>query len=224
MLERLRPRLTYANVVSTVCLFILLGGSAFAAAKLTGRDIKNNSLTGRDVKTNSLTGRDVRGLRRIDFARGQGPRDGAPGAKGDQGPAGPAGPTGPSLGRTHAFVCDPNAIDILCSRLTLTLPQPGRVLLLLTGTWYEADAAPDGASGQCSVEADGTVVDSRRVGQNTPTHVAGGVGGPDFGTLAAQGVSDVLPAGDHSFTVECRQNEADIRFQTQLSAVALGPG
>ena len=47
---------------------------------------------------------------------------------------------------------------------------------------------------------------------------------PDFGTLAAQGVSDVLPAGDHSFTVECRQNEADIRFQTQLSAVALGPG
>ena len=96
--------------------------------------------------------------------------------------------------------------------------------LLLTGTWSETDAAPDGASGQCSVEADGTVVASRRVGQNTPTHVAGGVGGPDFGTLAAQGVSDVLPAGNHSFTVECRQNEAGIRFQTQLSAVALGPG
>src|SRR5947209_7153109 len=32
MLGRFRPRLTYANVISTVCLFVLLGGGAWAAS------------------------------------------------------------------------------------------------------------------------------------------------------------------------------------------------
>src|SRR2546421_305995 len=40
-MRRLRPRLTYANVVSTLCLFILLGGGAYAAStfqsRVTGR-------------------------------------------------------------------------------------------------------------------------------------------------------------------------------------------
>lgn len=33
MLSRLRSKLTYANVVSTLCLFLLLGGSTAWAAK-----------------------------------------------------------------------------------------------------------------------------------------------------------------------------------------------
>jgi hypothetical protein len=32
MPARLRPRLTYANIISTLCLFILLGGGAWAAS------------------------------------------------------------------------------------------------------------------------------------------------------------------------------------------------
>lgn len=52
--------LTYANVVSTVCLVLLLGGSAYAAATITGKDVKNSSLTGKDVKDSSLAGRDVK--------------------------------------------------------------------------------------------------------------------------------------------------------------------
>ncbi|MDX6225535.1 MAG: hypothetical protein QOE64_1911 [Frankiales bacterium] len=32
MPARLRPRLTYANVISTLCLFVLLGGGAWAAS------------------------------------------------------------------------------------------------------------------------------------------------------------------------------------------------
>lgn len=31
---KLRPWLTYANVASTICLFIVLGGGAYAAATL----------------------------------------------------------------------------------------------------------------------------------------------------------------------------------------------
>ncbi|MCA1699909.1 MAG: hypothetical protein LC790_13805 [Actinobacteria bacterium] len=52
----LRRHLSYANVVSTLCLFILLGGVGYAAATITGRDVKNSSLTWRDLKRNTLGG------------------------------------------------------------------------------------------------------------------------------------------------------------------------
>jgi hypothetical protein len=60
MLARLRGRLSYANVVATLALFIALGGSSYAALTITGKDVRNASLTGKDVKRNSLTGRQIR--------------------------------------------------------------------------------------------------------------------------------------------------------------------
>jgi type VI protein secretion system component Hcp len=84
-LRTLLARLTYANVVSTVCLFVVLGGSAYAAASITGRDVKNGSLTGTDIKDHSLHARD--------FAPGELPR-GPIGPKGDPGPAGAQGDPG----------------------------------------------------------------------------------------------------------------------------------
>lgn len=79
MLSQLRTRLTYANVVSTLCLFMVLGGSAFAAVTITGKNVKNSSLTGKDIKNSSLTTSDVknRSLLSKDFKQGQlpaGPR------------------------------------------------------------------------------------------------------------------------------------------------------
>ena len=53
-------RLSYANVASTVCLFILLGGSAYAAVSITGKDVRNGSLTSADIKDHSLRARDFR--------------------------------------------------------------------------------------------------------------------------------------------------------------------
>jgi hypothetical protein len=96
---RLRPRLTYANVMSTLALFIALGGVSYAAVKLpknsvgatqikanavTGAKVKNGSLTGADIKSGSLTAASIKG----------GVPAGAAGAKGDAGPAGPVGPQG----------------------------------------------------------------------------------------------------------------------------------
>lgn len=69
-----RPRITYANVVATLALFIALGGVSWAAATLpknsvgskqikknavTSTKIKSNSITGAKVKNNSLTGSDI---------------------------------------------------------------------------------------------------------------------------------------------------------------------
>jgi hypothetical protein len=68
--DKLRQRLTYANVMSTVAVFIALGGSSYAALQIDSRDIANNSVRGvdvrnrtlseRDMKRNALTGRSIR--------------------------------------------------------------------------------------------------------------------------------------------------------------------
>jgi hypothetical protein len=91
---KLRARLTYANVVATLALFVALGGSSYAALTVTGKNVKNSSLSGKDIKDNSVTGRDVksiksgdvtdRSLLAKDFKAGQLPA-GARGEKGDKG-------------------------------------------------------------------------------------------------------------------------------------------
>jgi len=59
-LKKLRGRLTYANVVSTICLFILLGGAAYAAVTLPknsvgSKQIKKNAVTTAKIKDQAVT-------------------------------------------------------------------------------------------------------------------------------------------------------------------------
>jgi len=93
MFSRHRPR--HATIVAYVALFVALGGSSYAALKVTGKNVKDGSLTGLDIKNESLTGKDVRNgsLQSGDFAPGQLPA-GAPGPKGDQGAKGDPGAKG----------------------------------------------------------------------------------------------------------------------------------
>ena len=45
MLRKLRPRLTYANVVSTIALALAVGGgTAYAATKIGTRDIRYHAV------------------------------------------------------------------------------------------------------------------------------------------------------------------------------------
>jgi hypothetical protein len=59
-MEWLRRRLTYANVMATLAVFIALGGSSYAAVKISGTNIRNGSIAAKKLKRNSLTGREVR--------------------------------------------------------------------------------------------------------------------------------------------------------------------
>jgi hypothetical protein len=65
-LKKASKRLTYANVVSSICLFLLLSGvTAFAAVQLDknsvgSKQLKKNSVTGAKVKNHSLTGKDIK--------------------------------------------------------------------------------------------------------------------------------------------------------------------
>jgi hypothetical protein len=59
MLSKIRGHLTYANVVSTLCLFVLLGGGAWAATKLAknsvgAKQIKKNAVKAAEIKANSV--------------------------------------------------------------------------------------------------------------------------------------------------------------------------
>jgi hypothetical protein len=94
MVGRLRARLTYANVMATVAVFMALGGGAYAAVAIPAnsigsKQIKNNAVTTKKIARNAVTTANVKdgSLLKADFAAGQLPTGGT-------GPAGPAGPKG----------------------------------------------------------------------------------------------------------------------------------
>jgi hypothetical protein len=60
VIDRVRRKLSYANVMATLAVFIALGGSSYAALQLTGGDIRDRTLSGRDVRSNSLGGRAIK--------------------------------------------------------------------------------------------------------------------------------------------------------------------
>jgi len=65
-----RRRLSYANVMSTLALFVALGGSSYAALSIDGGNIERRSIAAVKIKRNSITGREVRESRlRVPRAR-----------------------------------------------------------------------------------------------------------------------------------------------------------
>jgi hypothetical protein len=47
-------------VVAVVALVVSLGGSAYAALVITGKNIKNGTVTGKDIRNHSLRGSDIK--------------------------------------------------------------------------------------------------------------------------------------------------------------------
>lgn len=100
-MRAIRDRISYANVVSTLALFLVVaGGSAFAANQLAknsvgAKQLKKNAVTAAKIKKNAVTTAKVKNgsLRAIDFAPGQLPA-GAPHATGPRGPQGQSGDRG----------------------------------------------------------------------------------------------------------------------------------
>jgi hypothetical protein len=118
LLRTLRSRLTYANVVASIALFVALGGSSYAAVQLSKNSVKSKHIgsgqvrTG-DIRGNAVTTSKIRNgtLELSDFnaqvasdlrgaAGPQGP-GGAQGPQGAGGEAGAAGPSGSSVSRLH---------------------------------------------------------------------------------------------------------------------------
>lgn len=60
MRHRLGKHLSYANVMSTLAVFIALGGSSYAAMTINGASIKNRSITGSKLRHNTLSGAQIK--------------------------------------------------------------------------------------------------------------------------------------------------------------------
>jgi hypothetical protein len=117
--RRARRHMTYANVVSTICLAMVTAGTAYAAGigsagiadnSIQSRDIKDGAVGSIDLATGGVQLADISASARaaLKGAAGEDGADGAPGAngtngtngtdgaQGPQGPQGPAGPAGPA--------------------------------------------------------------------------------------------------------------------------------
>jgi hypothetical protein len=60
MMVRIGKALSFSNVIACLALFVALGGSVYAAGKISGDQIKPNSLPGNRVKARSLTAKQVK--------------------------------------------------------------------------------------------------------------------------------------------------------------------
>ena len=103
-MSKLRNRLTYANLMATVAVFIALGGGAYAISvgknAIKSKHIKDGQVSSADVRDNDLIGTDIDEdtlQLRAGPAGPRGPKGdtGNPGVEGAAGPEGAQGPQGP---------------------------------------------------------------------------------------------------------------------------------
>jgi hypothetical protein len=96
-MRRIRDKLTYANVMSSIALFIALGGTSYALTlprnSVGAAQIRSKAVGPTEIRTGAVRSRDVRnrslGIQDLSLsARGS--------LRGQTGPAGPAGPAGPT--------------------------------------------------------------------------------------------------------------------------------
>jgi len=128
MLTRARSRLTYANVMATLGVFIALGGTSAAAVSL-----KRGSVKGKHLAANAVTSPKVKNgsLRAEDFGLGQLPKgeSGPAGARGAQGEQGGPGEQGV---RGEQGVPGPGAAKLVFEEAATAPPKTQRVAV---GPW-----------------------------------------------------------------------------------------
>jgi hypothetical protein len=110
----MRARLTYANVISTLALFLALGGVSWAAIELPARSVGTRELKNNAVKSSKIANGAVQ---RADIADDVLPARGPAGERGPAGPRGATGAQGPA-GAQGPPACDQTRL-LLCSNADL---------------------------------------------------------------------------------------------------------
>lgn len=216
-MKPVRKRLTYANVMSSIAVFLVLGGGAAFAASQLGKNsvgskqLKKNAVTSAKIKKNAVTGAKVKpgSLQATDFAAGQLP-------------AGPKGDPGPSFGAFGNGGCGEleESFDTCATTGTVNLPSSGNVLLVASGEWdNDDDGATPPNSGECRLSVDGSALPEQiAFGEDTDTH-----GIDESGSISMNWITVPLSAGSHAFAFECRETAGSVYNEdAMLSAVLLG--
>lgn len=99
MFDRFKAKLSYANVMATVAVFIALGGSSYAAITLPKNSVGDQQIRAGAVRSSEVRDRSL-GVRDLSLEA----RKSLRGAAGPAGPAGATGPAGVSAARYFAVV------------------------------------------------------------------------------------------------------------------------
>ncbi|HWN74079.1 MAG TPA: collagen-like protein [Solirubrobacterales bacterium] len=138
-MARVLNKLTYANVVATLALFVALGGASYAALQLPKnsvgtKQLKKSAVTAQKIAKGAVTKAKL-------GADAQAALTGPAGPKGDPGPKGDQGSPGPSEALT-AQAAEESLVDAADATqiASLTLPAGQWVLF--------ADLSPEGTTGE----------------------------------------------------------------------------
>lgn len=215
-----RGKLTYANVISTLCLFLLVGGgTAFAAAKIRSDDIaasavETSNLHQRAVTSGKLAIGAVTENQIADSAVGLGQISGSAkrtlggqsqaakgeaGARGERGEPGERGPEGEpgERGPSHGFVVNPgpsfNAWDG-SEQLLTSLPLPAGSFIINSYALGNNNAAGS-AGASCLIKLGDTIIGESGVaslGGNTNEADRQVISISVAGTLASPGTAELF--------------------------------
>jgi hypothetical protein len=214
-----RLRLTYANVISTLSLFLVLGGGAYAASTLPKHSVGTKQLQAAAVtpaKLSSAAKATLTGPTGAAGAKGAQGERGERGEKGQQGEHGLNGERGP-VGPTEGFVAgNPpgGAAELDLVTESISLSQPGR--LFVTGSGKFGFTCPVGA-----VET-GLYVD----GVGLPGSIAVFASGVETQLTMVGMTSGTIAAGPHQIVIGARCTSGTIGgggvSRTGLDAILLG--
>jgi hypothetical protein len=204
------PRLSYANVMATVAVFIALGGTGYAASR-----IPRHSVGHAQLRTNAVTSLNVRNatLRARDFKPGELPRGprghtgptgpkGSTGSRGPTGATGSAGPNATAVGGSTAGT-PPAGPDATLASTAITTKATGPLLITALGSVNSACAATP-----CTADF-GIYVDGQPLA-HTLTHV-GDTGSAGFDQIGRTGS---LPVGAHTVSIAVKRTGATLPTPT----------
>jgi hypothetical protein len=212
MLSKLRSRLTYANVMATIAVFVALGGSSYAAAHIGSKQIVDNSVRSQDIRNNDVRGKDIRtgtirssdvgngSLLAQDFAPGQLPA-GPRGPKGDKGNKGDQGSVGPTQGFSEpglSGAVPPATQGTKFSETNVTTIADGRLFVFNRGQILVNCTA--GTTARLGLYVDGTAASGsgRLVGTGQPTEIG------------LFGLSDSVSAGTHNVALAATCDQGSV--------------
>jgi hypothetical protein len=152
-MNRLREKLTYPNVISTLCLILLVGGGTAYAA--TGMPAKN-SVGPKQIRKGAVTPVKLSKAAKKTLTGPQGPI-GPQGAKGDRGEKGDQGDRGPSNAITKF---NPGAVAWSTTYTTIESIDLGAGSWVATATGLADNFETTGVGAECRLLVGGTAVDS----------------------------------------------------------------
>jgi hypothetical protein len=236
-MKRFGARLTYANVMSTLAVFIALGGAAYAVNKINGKSIKKHTIAGNRLKADTLDGRAIDEAKlgevptaaratsaaRADSAATADSATTATSATTADNAAALGGLTAPELKATSATglagICSTPTSATICGSKTVDLPAASDVFVIATGAWYGTNAGAPGESGECFITRDPATnspsSDRVEMGQIDDTHDDFERGAP----FTIHTTIEDVPAGSSTFRLRCDENNGE--FQVEHAVVSV---